>query len=62
MRVRQKCLRLGHDFREYAGVLLPVVTCRRWFCDAQLVPSWVWAMAPSTAAALDEMIPKEAER
>jgi hypothetical protein len=39
-RIRKKCQRDGHIFREIAGVHLPYVFCSRWFCDGCAVSVW----------------------
>lgn len=51
---RRKCVRWGHDFREFESARSPVIFCRRWFCQAAMVAHWVWREAPGMAALLDD--------
>lgn len=39
--IRKKCREKGHRVAEIEGVMLPVIFCRRWFCDGSTVADWV---------------------
>ena len=51
--IRKKCVQKGHVFVGIEGVPLPMVYCRRWFCQGEDVAPWVRTQAPELAQALE---------
>lgn len=53
--MRKKCLKKGHKFKEFEGLMLPYVFCARWRCRASAVSHWA---DPITAVNLHNAIPR----